>query len=70
MKLRRRRSEGQAAPLVKLKGCIVQNGRAVCASKWQAFGNLRNGSEYGLCYANLDNRLGNTNWNYGARDCG
>ena len=38
--------------------------------EWQAFGNLWNGSVYGLCCAILGDRLGNTNWLYGARACG
>ena len=30
-------------------------------------GNLRNGANAGLFYANLNNGLGNANWNIGAR---
>ena len=31
------------------------------------FGNLNNSANYGRRYANLNNTLGNANWNYGAR---
>jgi len=37
---------------------------------WQAFGNLNNGGNSGLVCANLNNGLGNANWNIGARACG
>jgi len=37
---------------------------------WQAFGNLNNGGNSGLAYANLNNGLGNANWNIGARFSG
>lgn len=33
-----------------------------------ALGNLNNGANAGRRYANLNNDLGNANWNYGARN--
>ena len=37
---------------------------------WLAFGNLNNAGNSGLAYANLNNGLGNANWNIGARAFG
>jgi len=37
---------------------------------WQAFGNLNNAGNSGLACANLNNGLGNGNWNIGARASG
>lgn len=37
---------------------------------WQAFGNLNNGGNSGFACANLNNGLGNANWNIAARAYG
>ena len=36
-------------------------------TRWQSWGNLNNGRNAGPWYANLNNTMGNTNWNISSR---